>query len=230
VSADLLARLIAAGTPADLVAEVARELARAEVANEAIEARRARDRERQERRRHVMSRDTSDVTTDKKKSPQTPIRKIHKTPSPKGEAPLSEIEMAIADWNGLAGELGLSQVRKLSADRYAKLKRRLDEHGLPGWREALVKIRGSPFCRGENDRGWTAGIDFMLSETSILKLLEGNYDARGGSVDRRSGVDRRNPAFDMFDETQSEVAALFGDQGLDSGPFPALLAPIEYDA
>jgi hypothetical protein len=68
---DLLARLIAAGTPADLVAEVARELARAEVAQEAIQQRRAKDNARQARRRgmlveetedHVMSRDNTGVT------------------------------------------------------------------------------------------------------------------------------------------------------------------------
>jgi hypothetical protein len=59
----LLARLIEAGTPADLVAEVARELARAEVAQEAIATRRAADRERQQRRRdNVTSRDIADVT------------------------------------------------------------------------------------------------------------------------------------------------------------------------
>ena len=62
---DLLARLIQAGTPADLVAEVARELARAEVAQEAIQKRRANDRERTNRRRgNVTSRDNTghDVT------------------------------------------------------------------------------------------------------------------------------------------------------------------------
>jgi hypothetical protein len=60
---DLLQRLIEAGTPGHLVAEVAKELARAEVEREAIEARRAADRERQARRRgNVTSRDTADVT------------------------------------------------------------------------------------------------------------------------------------------------------------------------
>jgi len=42
-------------------------LARAEAAQEAIESRRAKDRERQQRKRegdNVMSRDTADVTTD----------------------------------------------------------------------------------------------------------------------------------------------------------------------
>ncbi len=58
---DLLARLIAAGTPADLIAEVAMLAARAEVDKEAIEARRSKDRDRQAARRHVTSRDIADV-------------------------------------------------------------------------------------------------------------------------------------------------------------------------
>lgn len=70
----LLARLIEAGTPADLVAEVAEELARAKVSQEAIEARREKDRERQQRRRdahadNVTSRDIADVTTEQEQSP-----------------------------------------------------------------------------------------------------------------------------------------------------------------
>jgi hypothetical protein len=42
----LLAKLLEAGTPVDLVAEVASELARAEAASELLEQRRAKDRER----------------------------------------------------------------------------------------------------------------------------------------------------------------------------------------
>jgi hypothetical protein len=46
MNAALLAKLIEAGTPADLVAEVAVELGRAHAAQEILEKRRAKDRER----------------------------------------------------------------------------------------------------------------------------------------------------------------------------------------
>ncbi|PZU75569.1 MAG: hypothetical protein DI530_15050 [Sphingomonas sp.] len=76
MSADLLTRLIAAGTPAELVAEVAMLSARADAAAQAIEGRRAKDRARQDRRRHAMSRDitldnvtTRDVTDEPPPSP-----------------------------------------------------------------------------------------------------------------------------------------------------------------
>lgn len=93
MSADLLARLIAAGTPASLVGEVAMALAKAEADREAIESRRSKDRERQSSRRHAMSRDVTghhvtarDVTLpdpalDKESVPQTPFKEIKPTPS-----------------------------------------------------------------------------------------------------------------------------------------------------
>lgn len=81
---DLVARLIAAGTPPDLIGEVAMLVARSEIDREAIEARRSKDRDRQANRRHVMSRDTADVTDtppvlDKETSPRPP-KEINPTP------------------------------------------------------------------------------------------------------------------------------------------------------
>ena len=93
---NLIARLIESGTPAALVAEVAQQLAlaeaRVEVASEAIAARRAKDRDRQNRRRsrdvtdcHVMSRDVTDKKDpDKEKSPKPP-----KEINPKNNPPIS---------------------------------------------------------------------------------------------------------------------------------------------
>jgi hypothetical protein len=65
VSAELISRLIAAGTPADLVAEVAMELGRAAGEREALAKRRASDAARkQDERERKRSRDVTgqDVT------------------------------------------------------------------------------------------------------------------------------------------------------------------------
>lgn len=96
------------------------------------------------------------------------------------------IETAVAAWNGLATDLGLSRVQRLNPARKAKLAARLrDCGGLAGWEAALAKIRGSPFLRGER-RDWRANFDFVLQESSFIKLLEGAYDdhrANGGASD-----------------------------------------------
>src|SRR5688500_8310280 len=83
--ANLLSRLIAAGTPADLIEDVALELARARVAQEAIDARRARDRDRQRARRgHAASRDGADGAP-QKETPHTPKKNTPPSVSPKGD-------------------------------------------------------------------------------------------------------------------------------------------------
>ncbi len=41
--------------------------------------------------------------------------------------------------------------------------------------EAIWTIPRTPFCLGENDRGWKANFDFLLQPTSFTKLLEGTY-------------------------------------------------------
>lgn len=84
----LIARLIEAGTPADLVADVAMELARASAAQEIIETRRAKDRERKRDsapRNSAESEESAEIQTGPlplDKSPQTP--KINPHPAPTG--------------------------------------------------------------------------------------------------------------------------------------------------
>jgi len=76
---DLLTRLIEAGTPARLVAEVAMELGRAQGERDALDRRRANDRDRQNAKRakdkvecHVTSRDVTCVTNNAENAPLPP--------------------------------------------------------------------------------------------------------------------------------------------------------------
>lgn len=66
--------------------------------------------------------------------------------------------------------------RKLTADRRRKIEARLREHGPEVWREACQRVAASPFCRGKNDRGWRADLDFLLQPKSFNRLIEGGYD------------------------------------------------------
>lgn len=87
-------------------------------------------------------------------------------------------------YNETAERCGLPKAQRLTAPRKSKLKRRLhDCGGIEGWKAALAKVEASPHCTGDNDRGWTASLDFMLQESSFTKIMEGTYDDR-----RRSRV------------------------------------------
>lgn len=79
-------------------------------------------------------------------------------------------------WNDAAKRFGLPTVQKLTAPRKARLRARLDDvNGLEGWRIALALIGESDFLTGRTQSGYRATFDFVLQESSFVKLLEGNY-------------------------------------------------------
>lgn len=109
----------------------------------------------------------------------------------------SDEDAAVRAWNDLADDLSLPKVQRMTETRRRKLAQRLREcGGLDGWTVALAKIRGSPLCRGDIGR-WRADFDFVLQESSFVKLMEGKYDDRSpgrheanGSVNSRAENER----------------------------------------
>lgn len=89
---------------------------------------------------------------------------------------------AVKAYNDLAAELGWPQCIKLNAMRKKHLRARLaDCGGIDGWYSALARAKASKFLRGETSRGaghenWTPNIDFFLTESKFIKLIEGGFD------------------------------------------------------
>lgn len=82
----------------------------------------------------------------------------------------------IEEWN----KTKLTKCSKLTSKRQTHLKARLkDPHWRESWRKALGIICTSPFCCGQNDRGWIADIDwFIRSDEALVKALEGKYSTK----------------------------------------------------
>lgn len=128
----------------------------------------------------------------KEDPPSPPLPRGRPPTEPAGEpAPLApqspgpslpELQEA---WNILMPHPPFPRWRELGRDqqRAAKRVRERPMDGPDGWRAVLERIARSPFCRGENDRGWVAGPDFLLRQATARKALEGAYD--GASRERR---------------------------------------------
>lgn len=43
------------------------------------------------------------------------------------------------------------------------------------WQQAIAMISKSPFCCGENDRGWRASFDWFIQPDTVAKVIEGKY-------------------------------------------------------
>lgn len=91
------------------------------------------------------------------------------------DPPLTESEVVEA-WNSRMVPQGFPAVKRLTPERKRKLKARLRENSIDDWQEAMSALERSPFCRGDNNRGWRADFDFLLQPKSFTKLLEGAYE------------------------------------------------------
>lgn len=80
-------------------------------------------------------------------------------------------------WNTNRGQL--PEVRGCTGDRMKHATARMAEQpSTEYWGEIVCRIRESPFCNGQNDRGWVATFDFLIQPNTQNKVLEGKYDAR----------------------------------------------------
>ncbi len=81
----------------------------------------------------------------------------------KGEVSLALVVVAspkalVEAWND-GTTVPLPRVQELTHSRQRRANERLKEAGFDVWREVIARIESSPFCRGDNDRGWVATFD-----------------------------------------------------------------------
>ncbi|MGI9505042.1 MAG: DUF1376 domain-containing protein, partial [Geminicoccaceae bacterium] len=105
----------------------------------------------------------------------------------------------------------LPKPRGCTDQRRRKLQQRLKdfcEGDLERWRQACQRVAAAPHLCGDNDRGWTANLDWVLEPRNLTKILEGNYDARqpkrqteekGVMADAKRILQRRGAARDRGD-------------------------------
>lgn len=73
-------------------------------------------------------------------------------------------------WNSIPY---LPRIQSISNDRKKQLATRLkDPFFRKNWKAAIDKMATIPFFLGQNDRNWTANVDYILKQDSVLKIME----------------------------------------------------------
>lgn len=104
------------------------------------------------------------------------------------------IAEAVSAYREVAERQEWPNIRILSKARKSALRARLKElGGIDGWRDALAKAAASSHCNGGNDRGWVCNFDFLTRQSSLAKLMEGNYDDRNIQPPSDSNAGRSGP-------------------------------------
>ena len=83
-------------------------------------------------------------------------------------------------------------VRSLSDARKKAIRARLNTYTIDDFRTVFEKAEASSFLKGSNDRNWTATFDWLLKDSNMAKVLDGNYDNRqSGKRQQRLASDSR---------------------------------------
>lgn len=70
------------------------------------------------------------------------------------------------------------QVKVLSDARRRAINARLKRYTKDDLKTAFEKAEASSFLKGSNDRNWSANFDWIIKDTNLAKILDGNYDDR----------------------------------------------------
>lgn len=184
LSAAIIDALVASGATVEmLAAAVKADLAECE---QRSVARRGKDAERQRKYRRsrrvtVTPRDSADAPPNEDISnppvssePEGSSETLPPAPKKNGKDELRP-EHVIEAWNLMADQSGVHKAR-MTEERLRKLRTLVRKRTVDDITEAIWAVPRSPFLCGENDRGWKAGLDFLLQPSSFTKMIEGTYD------------------------------------------------------
>lgn len=68
------------------------------------------------------------------------------------------------------------RLTKLSESRKKAIKARLHSYSIGDFKTLFKKAEASSFLKGANNRNWTASFDWLIKDSNMAKVLDGNYD------------------------------------------------------
>lgn len=111
--------------------------------------------------------------------------------------------------------ISFPKIRSLSSARIKAIKARLNTYSLEDFRTVFENAEASSFLKGGNDRNWTATFDWLIKDSNMAKVLEGNYTDKFG---RSGGRKEKLPGwmgFTMGDEEKENIRRLLAEDSQD---------------
>lgn len=93
----------------------------------------------------------------------------------------------------------LPSVKSVSETRKKAIKARLNTYSVDELKEVFLKAEASDFLKGKNDRNWQANFDWIIKDSNIAKILDGNYDNRQAKSQNRTAENLQD-SYDMMKE------------------------------
>ena len=81
------------------------------------------------------------------------------------------------------------KVTRLSESRKKAIRARMNIYTEEDFQELFTKAENSNFLKGCNDRNWSANFDWLIKDSSMSKVLDGNYDNNNNNYQRKNKID-----------------------------------------
>jgi len=87
----------------------------------------------------------------------------------------------------------LPEIKEMSDERKKAIRTIWKKYNdISVFEELFKKVSESNFLNGENDNNWRASFDWLMNKKNMIKVLEGNYDNKGGGKNvNNSGNNKR---------------------------------------
>jgi hypothetical protein len=97
--------------------------------------------------------------------------------------------------------ISFPKVQIINQTRKKSIQSRLNSgYTIEKFTTLFEKAQTSGFLKGENDRNWTATFDWLINETNMTKVLEGNYDNKANTYTKNKPVDPRYDTNKVYTE------------------------------
>ena len=94
------------------------------------------------------------------------------------------------------------KVFTLSETRKKAIKKKLKTYSMEDFKKLFEMTEGSKFLKGENNWNWSANFDWLIKDSNMVKVLEGNYEDKLDNKPRQTSTG--NIFLDMLQEEEEK--------------------------
>lgn len=99
-------------------------------------------------------------------------------------------------------------VKTLSEARKKAIKARLKAYSLDDFKILFEKAEASSFLKGSNERNWSATFDWLIKDSNMAKVIDGNYDNKEKSQSEKRDSGANKNKFNSFPQRKYDMEAL----------------------
>jgi predicted phage replisome organizer len=158
---------------------------------DAYEKKKERDRlyqqERRDKQKRLIEQKSSDTSSDIAISEEDIEEDIEKEEDKeRDKREIINYQRIVDMYNEIC--ISLPRVKSLSDARKKAIKARMRKYSEADLQQAFINAEESDFLKGSNNRNWTADFDWIMKDTNIAKVLDGNYENRAGNKQTSKSV------------------------------------------